>query len=158
MKHQQYQPVLVSSDKLQFSFTSVGPKGAIKKVICFSQTENPDIFNMTLGNLTEHGAVDYNTTIDNKDRNAILTTAKESVYAFTSHYPDKSVFYKGNTIEKTRLYRMALTRYFDELKNDFEIFGVLGQGIGFFAENFVAGKEYFGFLLKRKNIFHCSTS
>jgi len=150
MKYKKYEPVLVSSDKLQFKFTSIGPKGAIEKVVQFTQTDNPDVFNIVLGNLLEHGAIDYTTTNDNKDRNAIFATVKASVYEFTSRYPDKSVFYRGNTLERTRLYRMALTHDYDELSNDFEIFGVLSEGIGFFAEDFVAGKEYFGFLLKRK--------
>ena len=150
MKYKKYEPVLVSSDGLQFQFTSIGPKGAIQKVVQFTQTDNPDIYNIVLGNLLDHGAIDYTTTNDNKDWNAILATVKASVYEFTSQYPGKSVFYKGNTLERTRLYRMVLTHHFDELSNDFEIFGVLGQGIGFFAESFVPGKEYFGFLLKRK--------
>jgi len=150
MKYKKYEPVLVSSDKLQFKFTSIGPKGAIEKVVQFTETDNPDIFNMVLGNLLKHGVIDYSTTTDNKDSHLILGTVKATVYEFTSQYPDKSVFYRGNTIERTRLYRMALTRHFDELNNDFEIFGVLKQGIGFFSENFVRGKEYVGFLLKRR--------
>ncbi|MBS1600388.1 MAG: hypothetical protein JST75_19320 [Bacteroidetes bacterium] len=150
MKNKKYEPVFVSPDKKEYKFTSAGPKGNIEKIVQFTQTDNPDIFNIALGSRLEHGAIDYSITHNNQDRNQILETVKNSVYEFTSEYPDKSVFYKGNTIEKTRLYRLVLTKHFHELSHDFEIFGVLKEGIGFFAEQFVSGKEYFGFLLKRK--------
>jgi hypothetical protein len=150
MDLQKYETTVGSCDRMNFTFTSIGPKGRIEKVVQFGQTGNPDIFNLVLGNLLEHGKIDDRTTSDNKDSRAILATVEASIYEFTQYYPDRSVFYKGSTMERTRYYRMALTKHFEELNKDFEIFGVLAQGIGFFSEHFVAGKEYFGFLLKRK--------
>jgi hypothetical protein len=150
MTQHKYKTVLVSSEKLEFKFTSIGPKGKIEKVVQFGQTDNPEIFNLVMGNVLEHGAIDDKTTNDNKDSLKILGTIKASIYEFTAHYPDKLIFYKGSTIERTRYYRMALTHQFNKISNDFEIFGVLAYGIGFISEAYVTGKEYFGFLLKRK--------
>jgi len=58
---------------------------------------------------------------DNKDRNKILATVAAAVYEFTSHYPDRFIFFVGSTPERTRLYRMALAINLDELNVDFEI-------------------------------------
>jgi hypothetical protein len=150
MNHPKYETVSVSSEMLEFKFTSIGPKGKIEKLVQFSRTGNPDIYNLVLGNWVDPGIIDDRTTNDNKDSQTILATVEASIYEFTAHYPDKLVFYRGSTLERTRYYRMALTHYHKDLKCDFEIFGVLAHGIGFFSEQFVAGKEYFGFLLKRK--------
>jgi hypothetical protein len=150
MNHDKYDTVLVSPETLEFKFTSIGPKGRIEKVVQFGQTENPDIFNLVLGNLLEHGVIDDHTINDNKDSEAILATVEASIYEFTKQYPDKQVFYKGSTLERTRYFRIALTLHLQKLSRDFEIFGVLAFGIGFFSEKFVPGKDYYGFLLKRK--------
>src|SRR5580700_11390195 len=98
MNHDKYDTVLVSPETLEFKFTSIGPKGRIEKVVQFGQTENPDIFNLVLGNLLEHGVIDDNTINDNKDSEAILATVEASIYEFTKQYPDKQVFYKGSTL------------------------------------------------------------
>nr|WP_157963329.1 hypothetical protein [Algoriphagus litoralis] len=60
------------------------------------------------------------------------------------------VFFTGSTTERTRLYRMALSLNFDELRNDFEIFGVNFTENQSTVEPFEKGKQYDGFIIKRK--------
>jgi hypothetical protein len=108
MQFEKYENIIASSDKLEFQFTSDGPKGKIIKVIQFTQTQNENIYNLAFGNLRKDGSVDDETTNDNKDRNKILATVAASVYEFSSLYPDKFIFFCGTTTDRTRLYRMAL--------------------------------------------------
>lgn len=150
MKYEKYDNVLASSDKLEFQFESEGPKGKIKKVVQFVQTQNEIIYNLAFGNLNKDGSIDDETTNDNKDRNKILATVAAIIYEFTANYPDKTVFFCGTTSERTRLYRMALTLNLEELKKDFRIYGVLKGMDSFEQVLFCKGADYFGFMVKRK--------
>ena len=49
------------------------------------------------------------------------------------------------TKSRIRLYRMGISKYLSEVKNDFEIYGEVKEG----WENFKDGIEYDGFLVKR---------
>ena len=152
MRHEKYDNVIASSDKLEFQFESDGPKGKIKKVVQFAQTQNKEIYNLAFGNLNNDGSIDDETTNDNKDRDKILATVAATVYEFTARYPDKTIFFCGTTSERTRLYRIALTVNQEELKKDFLIYGVL-KGIDTFEKvQFRKGVDYFGFMVKRKKM------
>ena len=150
MKYERYESLLISKDALEFKFISEGPKGNIQKVVQFIETDDPTIYNLAFGDLLADGKVDDHVKNDNKDRNKILATVAATVYEFTFRYPDKLVFFTGSTPERTRLYRMALTTNLEELKSDFEIYGVNLVKKSFYAEPFTKSREYFGFLIKRK--------
>jgi hypothetical protein len=119
-------------------------------VVQFIETNDPAIYNLAFGDLLEDGSVDDRIKNDNKDRNRILATVAATVYEFTARYPEKMVLFTGSTVERTRLYRMALTTNFDELCIDFKIFGVNLKDDFYSVEKFVKGKEYSAFLVKRK--------
>ena len=137
----------VSSNATVFEFTSIGPKGEIKKIIQFTETKADHIFNLAFGNIREDSTIDDTTTNDNKDRDKILATVAAVVYQFTQRYPDNYVFFTGSSPERTRLYRMALTINYDDLAKTFEIWG-LREEVGF--EPFEKRWNYTGFLIKRK--------
>lgn len=152
MKHEKYESVLASTDGFEYSFVSIGPKGEIQKVVQFLENSNPDIYNLAFGDLLANGDIDDQTKNDNKDRNKILATIAAIVYEFTAKYSDKMVFFTGSTIERTRLYRMALTTNLTELNNDFDIFGLKLEVKMYEIEKFVKGNHYNAFLVKRKFI------
>lgn len=152
MNYEKYEDVIANSDFLRFEFVSVGPKGNIKKCIQFSQTRNQQIFNLAFGNLLADGSIDDLVIDNNLDRNKVLATVASTVYEFCSNYLTKWVFFSGSTIERTRLYRMAITINFDILLKDFEILGVLKDlDEEFVNVPFQKGIDYFGFLVKLKN-------
>lgn len=152
MNYEKYEHIIASPDKLEFQFVSEGPKGKITKVIQFTQTLHEEIYNLAFGNLKSDGCVDDETTNDNGDRNKILATVAGAVYEFSSHYPDKFIFFCGTTPQRTRLYRMALTINMEALKNDFRIYRVL-RGIDTFERvAFRKGVDYFGFMVTRKKM------
>lgn len=152
MEWERYEQFLVSGDAFEFTFDSIGPKGVITMIVQFKQTNDPEIYNLAFGNLLPDGKVDDHTRNDNKDRNKILATVAVTVYEFTARYPDKYIFFKGSTQERTRLYRMALSLNLFHLSIDFEIYGVVPDEEGYFMEPFRKRKEYYGFVIKRKKV------
>jgi hypothetical protein len=152
MKYERYELLLFSNDALEFKFNSVGPKGEISIVVQFIKTDDPSVYNLAFGNQLKDGCIDDLVTNGNHDRNKVLATVAGSVFEFTAKYPGKLVFFTGSTPARTRLYRIALTINFNELSVDFEIFGVSAGRFTFLVEKFEKGKDYYGFLIKRKNI------
>ena len=59
---------------------------------------------------------------------------------------EASIFASGSTPARTRLYRIGIAKYFDDIKEDFEIYGQFEDQ----WELFEKGKEYLAFLAQRK--------
>ena len=70
----------VSTNSTVFEFLSTGPKGEIKKIVQFSETQAKQIFNLSFGNINEDGTIDDTTANDNKDRDKILATVAAVVF------------------------------------------------------------------------------
>lgn len=150
MKHEKYADLLVTNDYREFEFTSIGPKGAIPKIIQLTPTEDETIMNLAFGNKKEDGSIDDLARDDNKDRNKILATVVSALVIFFEAYPEKWVFFAGSTPERTRLYRMVITLNYEELSADFEIVGLLRAMDTFLDVPFEKGVDYFGFLVRPK--------
>ena len=75
-------------------------------------------------------------------------TVVSAVYAFTDINPDAWVYATGSTEARTRLYRMGINKYLNEVENDFEIYGELGNNWCVFDK----GTDFEGFVVKRKNV------
>lgn len=150
MKYEVYQNLIATTNFLEYEFVSEGPKGFITKIIQFTQTDNPDIFNLSFGNKLANGELDDSAIDDNKDRNKILATVASNVRVFTDKHPQKWVFFTGSTPQRTRLYKMAISLNYFELALNFEIFGVQNDIEGFVIEPFDKKVNYFGFLIRKK--------
>jgi len=83
---------------------------------------------------------------NNGDTDKVLATVVAALYIFCERYPDAFVYATGSTAARTRLYRMGISRFYDEVQNDFFFYGQVGDD---FPE-FELGREYDGFLVKRK--------
>ena len=130
-----------------FEFISEGTKGQIPKLIKYSETNLKDMYNLAFGDKhPETGEIDDKTISNNGDSEKVLATVVATVYAFSDKYPDSWIFATGSTKARTRLYRMGITRYIDEIKNDFEIFGLKENE----WEMFHKEVEYDAFLVRRK--------
>jgi hypothetical protein len=131
----------------RFEFISEGPKGAIRKLIEFQETTNPEIYNLAFGDLNaETGEVDDLAISDNQDTDKVLLTVADSVYTFLNKFSGKFVYATGSTKARTRLYRMGITRFYDTIKKDFYIYGQIDEN---FVE-FEIGSNYDGFLVQLK--------
>jgi hypothetical protein len=131
-----------------FEFISEGPKGQIPKLIKFSETTLKDVYNLAFGDKNDHtGDIDDTAISNNGDAEQILATVVSAVYAFSDANPHAWIYATGSTKVRTRLYRMGITKYIDEVEQDFAVFG---QRDGEW-ENFENGMDYTAFIVQRKS-------
>ena len=132
---------------LTFEFLSEGPKGIITKLIQFSLVNQTNLYNLAFGDLdAETGEIDDMIVTDNGDSEKILATVVAAVYAFYDQFPTAWVYATGSTGVCTRFYRMGLNKYFELVKQDFQIFGQL-QGEW---EVYEKGTDYYAFVVQKK--------
>jgi hypothetical protein len=139
---------LASSDKMMtFEFVSEGKKGLIHKLVKFQPTNLKGLYNLAFGDKDiETGEIDDKVISNNGDSEKVLATVVATVYAFTDKYPDAWVYATGSTKARTRLYRMGISRFLNEINEDFEILGEISDN----WESFKLDVEYEGFLVRRK--------
>lgn len=131
-----------------FEFVSVGRKGAIPKIVQYSETNLNGFYNLGFGDKSlQTGEVDDAVISDNGDRQKVLATVAATVYAFTDRYPQAWIYATGSTKSRTRLYRIGLTSSWSEIIKDFELYG-LKEGEW---HEFVKGDEYEAFLVRRRS-------
>ncbi|WKL48072.1 hypothetical protein Q1W71_24370 [Flavobacterium pectinovorum] len=139
-----------------FEFKSNGPNGEIVKGIAYSVTKDETLYNLGFGDLVfdpikNRFIIDDLAISDNGDRNAVLATVAKSAYLYTEMYPDRSVFFKGSTKVRTRLYRRAISLNVKELSETFHIFGVVEDENGAIHNiPFDSNGDFYGFIIKRK--------
>ena len=130
-----------------FEFVSEGPNGLIPKLIQFQQINQSNVYNLAFGNKNHKtGEIDDLAVSNNGDTQKVLATVVAALYAFFDKYPESFVYATGSTKARTRLYRMGITRFYEEMIQDFELYGQVGDE---FYE-FEVGKEYAGFLSSRR--------
>jgi hypothetical protein len=147
MKYEYYKELSISNEFETYDFISTGIKGNISKRVTFEFVEDPVIYNLAFGDLTEEGAIDDYCISDNKDMTKILATIVAIGKLFLEKYPERIIIFRGSTIERTRLYPMAIGNNLDELLKMFCIYGVTEDGnVDFFAKNY----EYVAFMAGKK--------
>lgn len=140
-------PIKSDESFMIFEFTSYGPNGPIKKIVKFSETNLKSIYNIAFGDCNSStGEINDTSVSNNGDSQLVLATVVSTVYAFTEIYPGSWIFATGSTKSRTRLYRMGINKYISEIKSDFHLFGLKGEG----WEPFINGVSYEAFLAKRK--------
>ena len=136
-----------AEDSLEvFEFLSEGQKGSIPKLIKFSETALKGFYNLAFGdkNLLS-GEIDDKVVSNNGDSEKVLATIVSAVYAFTDRENKAWIYATGSTPAKTRLYRMGITKYLDEVRQDFEVYGLLSGE----WENFEKDIDYTAFVVRR---------
>ena len=130
-----------------FEFISAGSKGFVHKLVHFQKTDEPGLYNLAFGDKNEEtGELDDLAKTNNGDSEKVLGTVVAALYAFFSKHPDAQVYATGSTVSRTRLYRMGITKYYNEMVIDFQLFGKVGNEFHLFE----IGKDYSGFLAQRK--------
>ncbi len=140
-------PLKAESSLTVFEFVSEGDNGLIRKLIQFQETNQLSVSNLAFGDKnSETGEIDNLIVSNNGDTEKVLATVVAALYAFFDKHPDVFVYATGSTKARTRLYRIGITRFYDEMVRDFDLYGQLGDE---FYE-FEVGKEYTGYLAQRK--------
>ncbi|HZE84579.1 MAG TPA: hypothetical protein VE035_09730 [Puia sp.] len=148
MKYEVYSEIKITDDFGIFDFMSVGKKGYIPKRIEFTITEIQDIANLAFGDIDENNEIDDYSITDNGDRNKVLATVAYAAEIYLNKYPERWIYFKGSTQERTRLYRMAIGLNLDELTLKFDIYAEQANGIIPFRKNI----EVKGLLIRKKNV------
>lgn len=108
--------ISANEDQTVFQFISDGPKGKINKIVLFQHMNEPELYNLALADLDKKtGQLDFDSKSNNGDRDKILSTISEIVYAFFSARPNYLIYFKGSDVTRTRLYQMAISNYLAEL-------------------------------------------
>ncbi len=147
-----------SADSDVYQFTSVGVKGAISKVIQYSPTANSRIYNLGFGDRLETPAEDGSvvfalddaTDSKNGDAEKVIATVVASIYDYTRRHPGRQIFFSGSDERRTRGYRLAITRHYEELQADFHIFGIIEKDGGLMRVPFDSRTSVIGYLVYRK--------
>lgn len=130
-----------------FEFVSEGPNGRIPKLIEFTETNLKDFYNLAFGDKDENtGKINDRIITNNNDTEKVLATVVSAVFAFTDKHPEAWVYATGSTIARTRLYRMGINKYMEEVENEFHLFGELADD----WLPFEKGTDFEGYVVKRK--------
>lgn len=107
------------------------------------------LYNLAFGDKNPiTGEVDDLAISDNGDSEKVLATVVAAVYAFADKHHGAWIYATGSTETRTRLYRMGINKYFENVQVDFEIMGEAKSE----WEVYVKGKDYEAFAVRRKNI------
>ena len=146
MQVERYQ-LKTEEELTRFEFISEGPKGAVRKLIEFQRTFDEDVHNLAFGDKhAEADSLNDLAVTDNGDTEKVLATVVAAVYAFLEHRPTAYVYAEGSTKARTRLYRMGINRFQEDMRRDFFLYGRIGENF----VDFEPGTEYEGFLAQRK--------
>ncbi len=140
-------PLKSEEEFTRFEFISEGTKGAIRKLIEFQQTTDPETYNLAFGD--KHpvtGEIDDLAVSHNGDTEKVLATVVAAVYAFFDSHPTAYVYAQGSTQARTRLYRMGINRFYKDMERDFYLYGRMGADF----VNFEPNEAYEGILAQRK--------
>ncbi|MCT4561791.1 MAG: hypothetical protein N4A41_10480 [Crocinitomicaceae bacterium] len=146
MNHEKY--TLQSDQKLLlFEFISIGPKGRIKKVIQYTETNISGIYNLGFGDWDEaSGCVIDDVITNNGDSYKVLATVSSSLFAFFDKHPNAIVYIVGSNSIRTRLYRIGISTNLHLIDDLFEIHGLLNDQWEIFNIN----QNYDAFLISKK--------
>ena len=132
---------------MSFEFVSEGPKGRIPKLVKYTETSVKNVYNLGFGDkMGEEDDFNDMTISDNKDSGRVLATVAETVYFFTNKFPNASVVATGSTFARTRLYRIGISNYLEEIQKNFKVSGFINGDL----EDFKKNRDYSIFLIKRK--------
>ena len=147
--HLDYYQYLAKNDYYDYEFVSEGPKGKIRKAVRFTKVRegSPAFYNLGFGDIIERSdTIDDETRTNNGDRDKVLATVALTVLDFTNIHGNHYIFAEGSSPSRTRLYQIGISRLWNEINDDFDVFG--------FADNrwqaFQHNVNYEAFMIKRK--------
>jgi hypothetical protein len=116
-------------------------------MIEFQATSTQNLFNLAFRDKNpETGEIDDLAISNNGDTEKVLGTVVAALYAFFDRNPEAIVYATGSTPARTRLYRMGITKFYNEIQNDFYLYGQILDKL----YPFEVGIEYEGFVAQRK--------
>ena len=148
MREEQYK-IRSKSSATTFEFISEGPNGMIKKRVQYRKIyRDRNLYNLAFGDVSPNNKdIDDKIVSNNADRNKVLATVAATLFIFMEKYPNAIVYAKGSNLARTRLYQMGISKYLEDINEQFEVFGRLEEGR---IEPFQKNKNYLAFYIKNK--------
>ncbi|HEY0176823.1 MAG TPA: hypothetical protein VGC08_10620 [Pedobacter sp.] len=140
-----------SNDFKDYTFYSEGPKGKIKKTVNFLKMPYMGIMVYNLGFGDENpvtGKIKDKVVTNNQDRDTVLATVAATINEFCDHHGDHHILVVGSTPSRTRLYQMAVSHLWDQIRLEFILLGLKNDQWSYFERHI----NYDAFLVKKKEI------
>jgi len=135
-------------DRLTFGFESISQEKTIKKLIEFRLLDtSSELYNLALMDILSNGEVSDMIVSNNQDMSKVLATVFQSIRLFFKEKPNAKVLIQGSTPSRTRLYQIAIGKYYAELEPIYNIWGFRGTDI----QRFELGYNFEGFIVSTKN-------
>lgn len=135
--------------KIKFSFTSVGNKGDIKKIIEFRRLKQ-NRWNLAFGDVKGKSWTD-NVVSDNDDLRKVLQTVANAVHVFFELYPKHEVVIIPLDRQRKLLYNRIFQQKWAEIDPIFIIKAIILEDANPRFEAYNPLKIYDYFILKLKN-------
>ncbi|TAE91379.1 MAG: hypothetical protein EAZ14_03880 [Runella slithyformis] len=130
-----------------YEFVSEGKSGRVNKLIEYLPIEENEVYNLGFVDIDPTtGELSDTIRTNNGDSQKVLATVAATVLDFTDRYAHVSVFAKGSTPARTRLYQMGIANNLNEIQSEFEVLGYTNSKWC----DFEKGINYEAFLVKRK--------
>jgi len=109
-----------------YLFYSEGPKGRIRKMVRFQRIPDfgRNVFNLAFGDWDDlAGKMNDEVVSNNNDHLKVLNTVAGVVLDFVNLWPNAIIKIEGSTYSRTRLYQMGISSFWQEINQEFEIYG-----------------------------------
>lgn len=130
-----------------FEFVSSGINGKIVKVVKYVPFPNQEgLFNLGFGDKNiDSGELDDLVVSNNGDTDKVLATVALTVFEFFEEHPYATVYVKGSTSSRTRLYQISISKFIEQISIELDIYGELEDEF----ERFNKNVSYKGFLIQK---------
>ncbi len=139
-------PFSLTRTEFRYEFVSVSQNKAVQKVVLFTQTDSPLIFNLALLDLLENGKMSDVSVTNNDDLRTVLATVIKIIGDFLNKNQYRFVVFRGSDDRRQRLYRIVIGRELELLQESFQIWGVVDNELTIFELN----KEMDFYLIGKK--------
>ena len=136
----------------RFVFSSVG-KSIIIKLVEFSTTGTPDLYNLGFGDLLPNGIVDDKARSGNGDIVKVLVTIVQIIRDFSTQHSNAKIVFAGSTPERTKLYTRIVKMYYKDFCKEYKITVLIKVNQLYKEVDFNPNLNlpYFAFFIKRIN-------
>ncbi len=98
---QEFYKYEIDKDCLLFRFESRSIEKTIQKIITYTPfPDNPEVYNLALGDILKNGEVSDLSVSNNDDMQKVMATVVRTMLRFFEKYPDNFVYFKGSTPER----------------------------------------------------------
>ncbi len=105
-------------------------------MVQYTPTENTDEYNLGFGDYDPvTNAVSDTIKSNNGDRDKVLATVAATATDFLNWHPKASILATGSTDARTRTYQIGISRFYDEITPEHDVFGLRNDNWEVFESN-----------------------